>query len=85
MPSRRWARVRREVLERDGYRCQGCGKAGVLEVDHVVPVSAGGDRWDLANLQALCRGCHIAKTRNETGPRPSPARERWDRLIEELA
>jgi len=33
-----------------------------LDVDHVVLLSRGGDPYDLENLQALCRGCHIAKT-----------------------
>ena len=32
------------------------------EVDHLVPLSAGGDRFDWANLQSLCHGHHAAKT-----------------------
>ena len=57
-----WKRLRREVLERDGYRCQRCGKAGRLEIDHIQPVQAGGSD-DPENLRALCRGCHIARHR----------------------
>ena len=85
MPSRQWARVRRLALERAGYRSELSGRAGVLEVDHIVPVSQGGAPFDLDNLQVLTRAEHIVKSRRERGARPSPARERWDRLIAELA
>ena len=84
MPSRRWARVRKLALERAGYRSELSGKAGVLEVDHIVPVSQGGARFDLDNLQVLTRGEHIAKTRRERGVKVSPARARWNALVEEL-
>jgi hypothetical protein len=52
-------RVRRRVLERDGYRCRmaGCGSARHLEVHHRVPLVLGGSD-DVENLLALCRGCH---------------------------
>ena len=40
----RWGVVRRFILKRDGYRCRACGKAGRLEVDHIVPGQA---RWRL--------------------------------------
>ena len=52
--ARRWARVRRAVLDRDGWRCRKCGKAGRLEVDHIVP-DPGRDPFDMGNLQVLCR------------------------------
>ena len=35
---RRWLKLRMAVLERDFYRCVQCGRAGTLEVDHIVPV-----------------------------------------------
>ena len=57
--------LRLEIFERDGWRCRVCSKAGRLECDHVIPVQAGGDLWDRANLQTLCRGCHLAKSRRE--------------------
>ena len=62
---RQWPAIRRAVLERDGHRCAQCGRAGRLECDHVTPLKAGGAVHDLANLQALCRACHIAKTGKE--------------------
>lgn len=35
----------------------------MLEVDHIVPIGRGGDMYDPANLQTLCRKCHIRKHR----------------------
>ena len=61
-----WRRLRRLVFERDGYQCVACGKRGRLECDHIVPISDGGTD-DLANLQTLCRACHMAKTDREKG------------------
>jgi hypothetical protein len=54
----RWLRLL--VLRRDGWRCRWCGistREGFLQVDHVIPWSAGGsDRTD--NLRALCEPCN---------------------------
>ena len=77
---RRWAKIRVQVLERDGYRCVRCGKPGRLEVDHIKPAFRGGDLYDLANLQSLCRNCHIAKTASENR-RVWPDRDAWRRLV----
>ena len=81
---KRWAAVRRRVLERDGYRCRQCGKAGRLEVDHVVPLEKGGDEWDEANLQAICRLHHIQKTQGENRRPLTPAEAAWRELVVEL-
>ena len=54
-------------MRRAGWRCEGCGRAGRLEVDHKQAVQNGGDEWDFENLQALCRGCHLDKSRAELG------------------
>ena len=80
---RRWQAVRRAVFKRDGYRCQSCGKAGRLECDHVVAIFRGGDWWEIENCQALCRGCHIAKTRGEQ-TKPNPERDAW-RIVADRA
>ena len=50
------AAVRRQVLERDAYRCQwpACGSWVDLTVDHIIPEVEGGTD-DLGNLQTLCR------------------------------
>ena len=77
---RRWAKVRLQVLESAGYRCAKCGRSGRMEVDHVVPLHAGGAMYELTNLQALDRNCHISKTRLENS-RPNPARTRWAEFV----
>ena len=78
-PSRRqWGKVRLQVLDRDSWRCQKCGKAALLEIDHVKPLEDGGALYDLANLQTLCVGCHQAKSRVERGGRaPDPEGAKW--------
>ena len=63
-------RIRREILERDGFRCRQCGSSERLTVDHVIPVAEGGE-GTVANGQVLCRGCHAAKTRLERARRAS--------------
>lgn len=52
---------KREVLRRDQYRCQYCGrKMGNLTVDHVMPRHRGGEyRWE--NLVAACPRCNRKK------------------------
>ena len=77
----RWAVVRQAILKRDNYRCRSCGRAGRLECDHVVPVFRSGDWWAAEGLQALCRGCHIAKTRREREA-PDPERDAWKALVD---
>ena len=73
--NRRWAVSRRAAFDRDGWRCQRCGRAGRLEVDHIIPLATGGAPYDLANLQTLCRACHIRKTREDAeGPVPENVR-----------
>ncbi|MDE0289434.1 MAG: HNH endonuclease signature motif containing protein [bacterium] len=61
----RWRTLRRRVLDRDGWRCTRCGRAGRLEVDHRVALADGGHPFRLDNLAALCRGCHRGKTIEE--------------------
>ena len=80
----RWARVRRAVLNRDGWWCRKCGRAGRLECDHVGPIDKGGAPWDIANLQTLCRGCHIEKTAVENRREQTPAEVAWRALVREL-
>lgn len=81
-----WIAARKAVLHRDGYRCRTCGKAGVLEVDHIVPLRIDSTKpYNLSNLQSLCRPCHFAKTAAENGKLP-PSAERVElqALVEEL-
>jgi 5-methylcytosine-specific restriction endonuclease McrA len=51
---------RRALFARDGWRCQYCGSAGRLTLDHVVPKSRGGDSvWE--NVVASCAPCNLRK------------------------
>jgi 5-methylcytosine-specific restriction endonuclease McrA len=47
----------RKVLERDGWRCQQCGRATELQVHHVKFRSGLGDD-KLENLITWCSQCH---------------------------
>lgn len=82
---RRWKRLRGQIFRRDNYRCQACGKVGRMECDHIKPIHDGGDLWDPKNLQSLCRGCHIRKTRDENRARQiidlSRQRRAWSEYL----
>lgn len=39
------------------------------DIDHIVPMSAGGPELDMSNLQTLCHKCHSSKTGKEMGNR----------------
>ena len=57
-------RVRFEILRRDAHTCQYCGAKApdaVLQIDHVVPVSLGGDDKP-SNLVTACSSCNGGKT-----------------------
>jgi 5-methylcytosine-specific restriction endonuclease McrA len=59
------AQVRFRILDRDGFRCRYCGRpasepGGVLHVDHVVPVAAGGTKSE-GNLRTACEECNLGK------------------------
>jgi hypothetical protein len=58
--------VRQAVLARDGHRCVRCGSTTRLEVDHIVPVSRGGQHT-VANGRTLCRPCHLKATGADFG------------------
>jgi 5-methylcytosine-specific restriction endonuclease McrA len=47
----------RQILERDGWRCQGCGAMRQLQVHHQEFRSHSGDDSE-ENLITLCHLCH---------------------------
>ena len=56
--------LRKEIMKRDHYTCQMCGKfmpdeVG-LHIDHIVPIAKGGKTVP-SNLQVLCSKCNGAK------------------------
>lgn len=52
--------LRKQVFERDAYRCVKCGAHHDLEADHVYPESLGGEAT-FENLQTLCKPCNMKK------------------------
>ncbi|MDX9759503.1 MAG: HNH endonuclease [Bacteroidota bacterium] len=52
---------RKNILRRDGHRCQYCGTtAAPLTVDHIIPKARGGtDSWE--NLVTACLACNNRK------------------------
>jgi 5-methylcytosine-specific restriction endonuclease McrA len=52
---------RKNILRRDGHKCQYCGASSVsLTVDHIMPKSRGGeDSWE--NLISACLRCNNRK------------------------
>ena len=48
--ARQWSRVRRAVFDRDGWRCQRCGKAGKLEAHHEPALAAGANPYVLSGI-----------------------------------
>ncbi len=55
---RPWRKLRDEILARDNYTCQACGRVGgELEIDHIINTAQGGTD-DITNLQTLCKPCH---------------------------
>ncbi len=63
IPHQTRALSRKNILMRDRYTCQFCGRAlpaGELTLDHVIPRSKGGHTdWD--NLVACCHKCNTFK------------------------
>lgn len=57
--------LRKQIMERDNYTCQRCGKympdeVG-LHIDHIVPIKRGGKSVP-SNLQVLCSKCNGKKS-----------------------
>ena len=83
LPAARWRQVRRAAFERDGWRCRACGRVGRLEVDHILPLAKRGAPFDMANLQSLCRACHIAKSLRDYPPKYSIVlNDGWRKLVD---
>lgn len=63
-----WARIRKQVLARDGNVCYICGGVGADSVDHVIPRWKGGSN-DMRNLKAahwnVAPYCHRTKSSRE--------------------
>ena len=69
-----------EIFNRDNWRCRQCGKPtpkrirgkglnNSPELDHIVPISKGGEHTR-SNTQCLCRACNIKKGDTTAGAQP---------------
>lgn len=57
LDSKSYQQLRRDVLRRDGWRCQFCGRLENLQIHHKqLRSGCGGDSEH--NLITLCAGCH---------------------------
>ena len=52
--------IRDRVLKRFNNQCCHCGSGDRLEVDHIIPVSKGGEHSE-ENFQILCKTCNLKK------------------------
>lgn len=52
--------IRERIKARDGEKCNYCGSVHNLEIDHITPISKGGNSTD-DNLQVLCKTCNLLK------------------------
>ena len=51
-------KIRKELLEKQGFKCAICGKLAV-EVHHIKPISTNwNERFNLDNLMPICTSCH---------------------------
>lgn len=57
LPPELYEQLWREVLRRDGWRCQSCGSLKNLQVHHTEFRSQSGDDSE-QNLITLCSDCH---------------------------
>jgi hypothetical protein len=60
-------KMRFEILKRDNFACQYCGRRPgngedvILHIDHIYPASKGGE-WSEDNLITSCRECNSGKS-----------------------
>jgi 5-methylcytosine-specific restriction endonuclease McrA len=76
--TRTWRKLRMYVLNRDGFACQvltrsgeACG-AWATHVDHIVPLSKGGPKYDDRNCRAACSSCNLRLGARSTTPDDAP-------------
>lgn len=61
--SKKWARKRKNILRRDGYKCKVCaayGKSVPAKIVHHIKDAAEYPEcaWDDSNLESVCMACH---------------------------
>ncbi|TMC51030.1 MAG: HNH endonuclease [Chloroflexi bacterium] len=91
VPRRMLRPNRRNLLLRDDHTCQYCGHVGPasdLTIDHVVPVSRGGEADSWENQVVACRHCNWRKANRrpeEVGlrlrRRPTPLTQEYAHIL----
>ena len=60
-----WIKLR-DLVRSEEPLCRHCKQIDKITptkiIDHIQPISQGGDPWDRENLQGLCEKCHNRKT-----------------------
>lgn len=80
-------KLRFEVFKRDSFKCQYCGQtppAVVLEIDHVLPVSAGGTNA-MHNLISACFDCNRGKAAGLLSSVPDSVAQQVEMAVEKIA
>ncbi|MCY4019266.1 MAG: HNH endonuclease signature motif containing protein [Chloroflexi bacterium] len=75
-----WPILRRQVFDRDDWKCVQCGRRANLECDHKLAQHFGGTH-EMENLQTLCRRCHKRKSRSERRQYEVSGQAEWDSLL----
>ena len=74
-----WQFFKEKAFKRDKYSCIKCGAkptqrtyegkiipdTSKLIGDHIIPISIGGEEYDLNNVQTLCEKCNKIKTKKD--------------------
>ena len=61
--SKEWKSLRQQILDRDHYVCQYCGRPNSNTVDHIIPIEYDPSQMtEPRNLTTICRQCHRVKT-----------------------
>jgi HNH endonuclease len=80
-------KTRFEIFKRDSFTCQYCGAhppSVVLEVDHINPVSNGGDNLE-GNLITACFGCNRGKSDRSLMDAPQSLQDKAAQVLEREA
>lgn len=79
-------KLRFAVLERDSFKCVYCGRGGEnlqLQIDHVIPVSAGGTN-ELNNLVTSCADCNQGKGKKKLTSLATTDSRKWQHIDQVL-
>lgn len=77
-------KLRFEILKRDGFSCQYCGRhppTVLLHVDHIIAVSQGG-KDDADNLVTACQDCNLGKGARALSSTPESLQAKAEQIAE---